>query len=232
MVIDHPNASAGYCTYLPGPQRQTPRFNECVTAAGEAWKMSSCRVPMHCAAPCGRLPPTPPTTERRDVMGLRRCIGCRWRRLPYEALQLEGLRPNPAVREWGSPEIERCAPCRRVWPSAHDRAWRFILSRGRCRCHTFVLRCMPHGRAFDLNDPNPEVSRLWQQVTYRPATNWALACVVDRAADPAKMENSHVGAANLKPPHHARLISGSVFWGCCSWRPWLPDSLYSGRDCR
>jgi len=161
---------------------------------------------MHCAkAPCVDVCPVKASYYRSDgivMMDYDRCIGCRYCEVacPYEARSFnwkafEG--PNPAVPEWGSPEIERrprgvvekCSFCyQRI-----DRGLALGLEPGVDADATpsCCVVCPTGARVFgDLNDPNSEASRLLENnVTYRLRDELGTGPrVYYIAADPAKME--------------------------------------------
>lgn len=134
---------------------------------------------MQCAkAPCVEVCPVGASYHRADgivMMDYDRCIGCRYCEVacPYHARSFnwtafEGS--NPAVPEWGEPEVERrprgvpekCSFCyQRI-----DRGLALGLTPGVDPDATpaCVVACPVGARAFgDLNDPNSPVSKLLRE---------------------------------------------------------------------
>jgi phenylacetyl-CoA:acceptor oxidoreductase subunit 1 len=130
---------------------------------------------MHCAkAPCVEVCPVQASYYRPDgivMMDYDLCIGCRYCEVacPYRARsfnwkQFDG--PNPAVPDWGEPEVprrprgvpEKCSFCyQRI-----DRGLSLGLQPGVDPSATpaCVVVCPTGARIFgDLNDPNSNVSR-------------------------------------------------------------------------
>lgn len=130
---------------------------------------------MQCAkAPCVEVCPVEASYYREDgivMMDYDRCIGCRYCEIacPYRARsfnwkQFDG--PNPAVPEWGEPEVarrprgvpEKCAFCyQRI-----DRGLALGLEPGVDVNATpaCVVVCPVQARIFgDLNDPNSKASQ-------------------------------------------------------------------------
>jgi Fe-S-cluster-containing dehydrogenase component len=115
---------------------------------------SVCR---HCAdAPCVDVCPVKASYYRDDgivMMDYDRCIGCRYceTACPYEARSFNWRDfdgPNPAVPEWGQPEVERrprgvvekCSFC-------YQRIDRVLAGHAAGGCDaTPACRCVPHGR--------------------------------------------------------------------------------------
>ncbi len=131
---------------------------------------------MQCAkAPCVEVCPVEASYYRSDgivMMDYERCIGCRYCEVacPYHARsfnwkQFDG--PNPAVPEWGEPEVarrprgvpEKCSFCyQRI-----DRGLALGLEPGVDPNATpaCVVVCPTGARVFgDVNDPNSNVSQL------------------------------------------------------------------------
>jgi phenylacetyl-CoA:acceptor oxidoreductase subunit 1 len=139
---------------------------------------------MQCTnAPCVDVCPVKASSYRPDgivAMDYDRCIGCRYCEIacPYGARsfnwkQFEG--PNPAVPEWGQPEVarrprgvvEKCSFCyQRI-----DRGLALGLTPGINEDATpaCVVACPVGARVFgDLNDPASNVSELLREhVSYR-----------------------------------------------------------------
>ncbi|HJS29044.1 MAG TPA: 4Fe-4S dicluster domain-containing protein [Anaerolineales bacterium] len=131
---------------------------------------------MHCAdAPCVAVCPVKASYQRSDgivMMDYDRCIGCRYCEVacPYYARSFNWEAfdgPNPAVPDWGLPEVprrprgvvEKCSFCyQRV-----DRGLENGLTPGVDPDATpaCVVACPMGARIFgDRNDPESEVSRL------------------------------------------------------------------------
>lgn len=121
MVIDQGKCTGcGYCTLACRAHNDVPpdiSWNE-VTRAGQVGEkpVYIARPCMQCAkAPCVDVCPVQASTYRPDgivMMDYDRCIGCRYCEVacPYSARSFnwetfEG--PNPAVPEWGEPEVPR-----------------------------------------------------------------------------------------------------------------------------
>lgn len=139
---------------------------------------------MHCEkAPCVDVCPVGASTYRPDgivMMDYDRCIGCRYCQVacPYQARsfnwqEFEGQ--NPAVPEWGDPEVprrprgvvEKCSFCyQRI-----DRGLALGLTPGIDPIATpaCVVACPTKARIFgDLNDPESNVSKaLREHASYR-----------------------------------------------------------------
>jgi phenylacetyl-CoA:acceptor oxidoreductase subunit 1 len=131
---------------------------------------------MHCEhAPCVEVCPVGASYHRPDgivMMDYDRCIGCRYCEVacPYQARSFNWKAftgPNPAVPEWGQPEVDRrprgvpekCSFCyQRV-----DRGLQQGLTPGVDADATpaCVVACPTGARIFgDLTDPNSNVSRI------------------------------------------------------------------------
>jgi Fe-S-cluster-containing dehydrogenase component len=139
---------------------------------------------MQCAhAPCVEVCPVRASTYRPDgivAMDYDRCIGCRYCEVacPYGARSFNWKKfdgPNPAVPEWGQPEIprrprgvvEKCSFCsQRI-----DRGLALGLVPGFDQDATpaCVVACPVGARHFgDLNDPESNVSKILRgRVSYR-----------------------------------------------------------------
>lgn len=137
---------------------------------------------MHCEeAPCVNACMVGASTRRPDgivMMDYDKCIGCRYCEVacPYgaRAFNWESFDgPNPAVPEWGSPEVERrprgvvekCSFCyQRI-----DRGLKLGLKPGVDEEATpaCVVTCPTGARKFgDMNDPESEVSQLIKNNPY------------------------------------------------------------------
>jgi phenylacetyl-CoA:acceptor oxidoreductase subunit 1 len=181
MVIDQSKCTGcGYCTLACRAHNDVSpdiSWNE-VLETGEVnghitYIASPC---MHCEkAPCVEVCPVKASYYRDDgivMMDYDRCIGCRYCQVacPYNARSFnwkafEGA--NPAVPEWGSPEVERrprgvpekCSFCyQRI-----DRGLELGLTPGVDPDATpaCCVVCPTGARVFgDLNDPNSSVSLL------------------------------------------------------------------------
>lgn len=135
---------------------------------------------MHCEhAPCVEVCPVSASYYRSDgivMMDYDRCIGCRYCEVacPYHARAFNWETfdgPNPAVPEYGQPEVarrprgvvEKCSFCyQRI-----DRGLEMGLTPGVDEEATpaCVVACPVGARAFgDLNDPESEISRLIAEV--------------------------------------------------------------------
>lgn len=211
MVIDQSKCiGCGYCTLAcqahndSSPEIQWNR----VTPAGEVDGKTVYlpRPCMHCAkAPCVDVCPVKASYYRDDgivMMDYDRCIGCRYceTACPYEARSFNWKQfdeANPAVPEWGQPEIERrsrgvvekCSFCyQRI-----DRGLSLGLQPGADADATpaCCVVCPTGARVFgDLNDPESVASQLLaSNVTYRLRENLGTGPrVYYISADPAKME--------------------------------------------
>ncbi len=143
---------------------------------------------MHCEkAPCVEVCPVKASYYRDDgivMMDYDRCIGCRYCQVacPYQARSFNWEKftgENPAVPEWGTPEVERrprgvpekCSFCyQRV-----DRGLSLGLKPGMDEdaSPACVVACPTGARAFgDLNDPESNVSKaLRENASYRLREN-------------------------------------------------------------
>jgi phenylacetyl-CoA:acceptor oxidoreductase subunit 1 len=162
---------------------------------------------MHCEqAPCVEVCPVQATYYRPDgvvMMDYDRCIGCRYCEIacPYQARSFNWKAfdgPNPAVPEWGSPEIERrprgvpekCSFCfQRI-----DRGLALGLTPGVDADATpaCVNICPVGARIFgDINDPESRVSQwLQSSSSYRLRENLGTAPrVYYLPANPTEMDS-------------------------------------------
>ncbi len=131
---------------------------------------------MHCEdATCVQVCPVKACYHRPDgivMMDYDKCIGCRYCEVacPYGARSFnweEFTGENPAVPEWGYPEVERrprgvvekCSFCyHRIERSAINGLQPGFNASATPAC---VVACPTHARIFgDLNDPNSQVSHL------------------------------------------------------------------------
>lgn len=186
MVIDQTKCTGcDYCTLTCRAHNDIPpdiSWNQ-VLDAGQVGDQHIYlpRPCMHCAkAPCVDVCPVKASTYRPDgivFMDYARCIGCRYCQVacPYGARSFnwetfEG--PNPAVPQWGQPEIprrprgvvEKCTFCnQRI-----DRGMELGLVPGVDRDATpaCVVDCPTGARLFgDLNDPESNVSKILRENT-------------------------------------------------------------------
>lgn len=181
MVIDQSKCTGcDYCTLACRAHNDVPpeiSWNR-VTKTGSvgAQDVYTPRPCMHCAhAPCVDVCPVKASTYRPDgivQMDYDRCIGCRYCEIacPYGARSFnwsQFVQPNPAVPEWGQPEIsrrprgvvEKCSFCfQRI-----DRGLAIGLTPGVDEDATpaCALICPVGARMFgDLNDPESQVSQI------------------------------------------------------------------------
>lgn len=189
MVIDQSKCiGCGYCTLAcqahndVNPEIQWNKVTEVDAIADQHVFLP--RPCMHCEkAPCVEVCPVEASYYRDDgivMMDYERCIGCRYCQIacPYEARSFnwETFRgENPAVPEWGMPEVDRrprgvpekCSFCyQRI-----DRGLSLGLHPGIDADATpaCVVICPLHARIFgDLNDPESNVSQaLHENASYR-----------------------------------------------------------------
>jgi Fe-S-cluster-containing dehydrogenase component len=182
MVIDQAKCTGcGYCSLACQAHNDvSPDISwnvvivESHTDGGEPTYIS--RPCMHCEQPpCEEVCPVGASYRRADgivMMDYDRCIGCRYCEVacPYfaRAFNWEAFTgPNPAVPEWGYPEVprrprgvvEKCTFCfHRI-----DRGLKVGLKPGVDREATpaCVVACPVGARSFgDLNDPDSVVSQL------------------------------------------------------------------------
>lgn len=181
MVIDQSKCTGcGYCTLACqahndiNPEIQWNRVQTSGEIDGKPVFLP--RPCMQCTqAPCVEVCPVNASYYRSDgivMMDYDRCIGCRYCEVacPYQARSFNWKTfdgPNPAVPEWGQPEVarrprgvvEKCAFCyQRI-----DRGLSLGLQPGIDDDATpaCVVACPTRARIFgDLNDPQSNVSRL------------------------------------------------------------------------
>ena len=181
MVIDQNKCEGcGYCTLACRAHNDVPpeiSWNR-VIEAGEVdgKEVFLARPCMQCEhAPCVSVCPVKASYYREDgivMMDYDKCIGCRYCEIacPYGARAFNWKtfnEENPAVPEWGQPEVERrprgvvekCSFCyQRI-----DRGLAMGLTPGIDPDATpaCVVACPVGARSFgDLNDPTSEVSQL------------------------------------------------------------------------
>jgi phenylacetyl-CoA:acceptor oxidoreductase subunit 1 len=187
MVIDQARCTGcGYCTLACQAHNDTPpyiQWNRVIktnTVAGKDVFLS--RPCQHCDhAPCISVCPVKASYKRADgivMMDYDRCIGCRYCEVacPYGARAFnwnEFTGENPAVPDWGVPEVprrprgvvEKCSFCyQRI-----DRGLRAGLTPGMDSDATpaCVVACPVGARTFgDLNDPHSEVNHLLETNSY------------------------------------------------------------------
>jgi phenylacetyl-CoA:acceptor oxidoreductase subunit 1 len=189
MVIDQDKClGCGYCTLACRAHNDVPpdiSWNVVLEAGHIDDKdIFLSRPCMHCAeAPCVEVCPVGATYQRADgiiMMNYDRCIGCRYCEVtcPYQARSFNWKAfdgPNPAVPEWGEPEVprrprgvvEKCSFCyQRI-----DRGLSLGLTPGVDPDATpaCVVACPVGARQFgDLNDPDSVVSQLLREhASYR-----------------------------------------------------------------
>src|SRR5512143_444369 len=189
MVIDQSKCiGCGYCVNACRAHNDVPpdiTWNPVVKAGevnGEPYYLP--RPCMHCQeAPCAEVCPVGATYKRPDgivMMDYDRCIGCRYCEVacPYRARSFNWKQftgENPAVPQWGQPEVERrprgvpekCSFCyQRI-----DRGLALGLTPGIDDDATpaCVVACPVGARVFgDLNDPHSAVSKaLRENPSYR-----------------------------------------------------------------
>lgn len=211
MVIDQSKCTGcEYCTMACRAHNDVPpdiSWNE-VFEVGEldGQKVFLPRPCMQCTeAPCVEVCPVAASYYRSDgivMMDYDRCIGCRYCEVacPYGARSFNWKKfdgPNPAVPEWGQPEVarrprgvpEKCAFCyQRI-----DRGLAAGLKPGIDPDATpaCVVACPTGARIFgDINDPESNVSKLLKSTnTYRLREDLGTSPrVYYIAADPAKMK--------------------------------------------
>ena len=193
MVIDQNKCTGcGYCVMACRAHNDVPpniTWNPVLEAGTVADKKVFLPRPcMQCSdAPCVEVCPVGASYYRPDgivMMDYDRCIGCRYCEVacPYGARSFNWKQftgPNPAVPEWGEPEVprrprgvpEKCAFCyERI-----DRGLKLGLTPGVDQDATpaCVVVCPTGARIFgDLNDPESNVSKLLNEhSTYRLREN-------------------------------------------------------------
>jgi Fe-S-cluster-containing dehydrogenase component len=184
MVIDQALCTGcGYCSLACQAHNDVPPYIEWnrvihMAKVGDEDVFLS-RPCQHCDhAPCIGVCPVKASYKRPDgivMMDYDRCIGCRYCEVacPYGARAFnwrEFTEDNPAVPEWGVPEVERrprgvvekCSFCyQRI-----DRGLRIGLQPGVDKDATpaCVVACPVGARSFgDLNDPHSNVSKLLEE---------------------------------------------------------------------
>jgi Fe-S-cluster-containing dehydrogenase component len=189
MVIDQSKCiGCGYCTLACqahndiNPDIEWTRVDVAGQVNGKDVFLP--RPCMHCTkAPCVDVCPVKASYYRSDgivMMDYDRCIGCRYCEVacPYQARSFnwrafEG--PNPAVPDWGQPEVprrprgvvEKCSFCyQRIDRGLGEGLEPGVDADASPAC---VAVCPTGARTFgDLNDPNSNVSKaLHSNVTYR-----------------------------------------------------------------
>lgn len=187
MVIDQASCiGCGYCTLACQAHNDAPpeiQWNR-VIEAGEVGdqKIYLSRPCMHCDhAPCVSVCPVKASYKRADgivMMDYDRCIGCRYCEVacPYGARAFnwdEFSGENPAVPEWGIPEVprrprgvvEKCSFCfHRI-----DRGLSVGLTPGEAVDATpaCVAACPVGARTFgDMNEPASKVNQLLKTNPY------------------------------------------------------------------
>ena len=211
MVIDQSKCTGcGYCTLACQAHNDVDPQNEwnVITEVDEigGHKVFLPRPCMQCAkAPCVEVCPVGASYYRDDgivMMDYDKCIGCRYCQVacPYQARSFNWEKfdgANPAVPEWGSPEVERrprgvpekCSFCyQRI-----DRGLAHGLIPGVDEDATpaCVIVCPTRARLFgDLNDPESEVSKLLKEhASYRLRDDLGTgARVYYLPADPKEMD--------------------------------------------
>jgi phenylacetyl-CoA:acceptor oxidoreductase 27-kDa subunit len=184
MVIDQAKCTGcGYCTLACRAHNDVPpdiSWNEVIGTGKVAEQpIFVARPCMQCAkAPCVDVCPVKASTYRSDgivMMDYDRCIGCRYCEVacPYSARSFNWetfTGPNPAVPEWGEPEVprrprgvvEKCCFCyNRI-----DRGLSLGLTPGidADASPACVNICPTGARLFgDLNDPESNVSQILRQ---------------------------------------------------------------------
>jgi Fe-S-cluster-containing dehydrogenase component len=181
MVIDQEKCTGcGYCTLACQAHNDAPpdiQWNRVIKTEKVGGRQVFLSRPcMHCDhAPCISVCPVKASYKRSDgivMMDYDRCIGCRYCEVacPFGARAFnwqEFTGENPAVPEWGNPEVprrprgvvEKCSFCyHRI-----DRGLALGLKPGEHPDATpaCVMVCPVKARIFgDMNDPESEVSQI------------------------------------------------------------------------
>ena len=211
MVIDQSKCTGcGYCTQACNAHNDVApgmEWNEVLEAGRVGDHIVYVPRPcMHCEkAPCVEVCPVKASYYRADgivMMNYDRCIGCRYCQIacPYEARSFNWQandQPNPAVPEWGQPEVgrrprgvpEKCSFCyQRI-----DRGLQLGLTPGVDVDATpaCCVACPTGARMFgNLQDPNSNVSQsLRQHASFRLRENLGTAPrVYYLPAEPGEMD--------------------------------------------